>query len=74
MKLIPEWKKCVTLKTFSSAALAAVVAIQGAWIGIPEEWKAHVPSEWIVALTAVVGVLGFVGRFIDQGIANAKAD
>lgn len=72
MKWIENRKR--TLRAFSTLALGAVVAIQGTWATLPDEWKSGVPSEWIVALTAVVGVLGFVGRFIDQGIANAKAD
>lgn len=74
MKLIPGWRRCVTLRTFSSAALAAVVAIQTTWATLPEEWRASVPSEWVIVLTIIVGALGFVGRFIDQGVGNGKAD
>ena len=72
MKWIQNRKR--TLRAFSTLALGAVVAIQGVWATLPDEWKTGIPPEWIVGITGVVAVLGFVGRFIDQGIASAEID
>ena len=62
--LIPEgfagwWKK------YSAAALAAIVALQAAWAASPE-LQSLLDPETLNAITAVLGVLGFVGRFISQ--------
>lgn len=65
MKLVPEWKECLTLRTISSFCLALVAAAQGAWIGLPPQWTATIPQEWVMWGTAAIAVLGFVGRLLD---------
>jgi hypothetical protein len=53
------WKK------YSAAALAAIVALQAAWAASPEV-RELLDKETLSQVTAVLGVAGFVGRFISQ--------
>jgi drug/metabolite transporter superfamily protein YnfA len=62
--LIPEgfsgwWKK------YSAAALAAIVAIQGAW-KMSADMQTLLPKDWLDTATLILAVLGFIGRFIAQ--------
>lgn len=53
------WKK------YSAAALAAIVALQGAWAA-SEDLRGLMDQQTLSTITAVLAVLGFVGRFIAQ--------
>ena len=64
MKLIPEWKRC--FRMFSVQSMWLAVAIQTTWIGLPADMREAIPQPWVVALTVVVLVLGFIGRLVDQ--------
>jgi len=47
-------------------AMTAAAAVQGAWIFIPDDLRASIPERWAQGLTALLLLLGIVGRLIDQ--------
>lgn len=70
--LIPEgfagwWKK------YSAVALAAIVAIQGAWM-LSTDLQVLMPKSWLDTATLILAVLGFIGRFIKQSQATITDD
>lgn len=64
MKLVDDWRKC--WKWTSMHAMAAALAIQGAWVAIPAELQALVHPVVAHAITAVLLVAGILGRLVDQ--------
>lgn len=64
MKLIPEWKGC--LRMFSVQAMGIAGAIQAAWVFLPPEMMASIPSSWVRVITIALLVLGVVGRLVEQ--------
>ncbi len=64
MKLIDDWKSA--WRKFSVQAMGAAIALQGAWEACPEELKASIPTLWVSRLTAILLVLGIVGRLVKQ--------
>lgn len=64
MNLIPEVKSW--WRMFSVQAMVLAGAVQAAWVAVPPEWQAQVPSDWLRWGTMVLMVLGVAGRLIDQ--------
>lgn len=64
VKLIDNWRKA--LRMFSVQAMVIAGAIQGAWVFIPPEMMASIPSEWVRVITIALLVLGVVGRLVEQ--------
>ncbi|MFM2253804.1 MAG: hypothetical protein RJB68_2141 [Pseudomonadota bacterium] len=64
MRPIPNWRKAYRM--LSVQAMAIATALQGAWMGIPEEMKASVPPELVYWITMGLLVFGIVGRLVDQ--------
>lgn len=64
MKLIDNWRKAY--KMLSVQAMTVAGAIQGAWVYIPDDMKAHIPSGWVTALTIGLLAFGIVGRLLAQ--------
>jgi hypothetical protein len=52
---------------WSVQAMALAGAIQGAWLFVPDDLKARVPDDLASTVTAVLMVLGIVGRLVPQG-------
>lgn len=71
-KLVPDWKQ--SWKWFSTQAMALAVAIQGAWMFIPEDMKSSLPKDLVGYVTMVLLVLGVAGRLVNQdaGTDNPK--
>lgn len=64
MKLIDEWKSAYRM--FSVQAMALSTAILGAWLVLPEDWKAMLPH-WVGNAAAIVTlVAGILGRLVQQ--------
>ena len=63
-RLVPDWRDC--WRWYSSHCMWITVALQGAWLELPVEMKASVPTWGIHAITIVLLVLGFFGRLVDQ--------
>lgn len=64
MTLEPDWKQA--WKWFSVHAMALALALQGAWMAVPGDLRADVPTWTGNALTAMLMVAGLVGRLTDQ--------
>lgn len=65
MKLVPNAKQA--WRWLSVQAMALQGAVAGAWLVVPDDMRASVPSEWLAACAVVLTVLGVAGRLIDQG-------
>ena len=64
-KLVEDWRKA--WKWFSVNAMVAAAAIQGAWLQIPEDMKAHIPEYLVSGATIALIALCVLGRLIKQG-------
>lgn len=67
MKLVAGWKRA--WRWNSMHAMAAAIALQGAWAAIPDDLKQHVPVALVNGVTIALLVLGIIGRLRDQGSA-----
>lgn len=70
IKLVEDWRKA--WKWFSVNAMVAAAAIQGAWLQIPEDMKAHIPEALVSGATIALLVLGVAGRIVKQGGEDDK--
>ena len=64
-KIVKNWRD--GLKWFSVQANIVAGVIVAAWVMLPDDMKASVPSEWVMGATVAAIVLGTIGRFVDQG-------
>ena len=65
MRLVRDWRQA--WRWLSVQALAISAAVPGAWLAIPEEWRAAMPAEWLAGAAVVIGLMGIIGRLVDQG-------
>lgn len=72
IKLVDNWKNGA--KMISAWALLIVAATEGAWAALTEAQQAAVtaiiPEPAIHITVGVIAVIGFVGRFIKQGLGS----
>lgn len=64
MQLIEEAKQA--WRMLSMQAMAAGLALQGAWQAAPDDLKASVPHTWVSYATMALLVLGMLGRLVKQ--------
>lgn len=64
MRLVDNARK--SWRWFSVQAMTAAAAIQGAWMALPLDLQARIPSDWVDAATVLILVLGVIGRMVDQ--------
>jgi hypothetical protein len=64
MKLIDEWKQA--WRMFSVQAMAAGVALQGAYVAMPDTFQQLIPHEWMHYISIALLVLGLFGRLVQQ--------
>ena len=64
MKLVPDARRA--WRWFSVQALALQGAAAAAWLAVPDDLRAAVPSEWLAGAALALTVLGIAGRLIDQ--------
>ena len=67
MKLVADWQRA--WRWNSMHAMTAAIAFQGAWGGIPDDLKQHVPGALVNGVTIALLALGIIGRLRDQGSA-----
>lgn len=67
MKLVADWQRA--WRWNSMHAMAAAIALQGAWTAIPDDLKQHVSGALVNGVTIALLVLGIIGRLRDQGSA-----
>jgi hypothetical protein len=64
IKLIYNWRQCWRMVSVQAMTLAG--AIQGAWLFIPEDMKASIPSTVVQWVTLALLGLGVAGRLVQQ--------
>jgi hypothetical protein len=42
-------------------------AAAAAWLAVPDDMRAAVPSEWLAIGALAITALGIIGRLVDQG-------
>ena len=65
MKLVPNARKA--WRWISMQAMGVAVALQGAWVFIPDDLKARVGDDTAAWVTGALLVLGMIGRMVKQG-------
>lgn len=65
MRIVPNWRRA--WRWFSVQAMGLSAAGSAAWLAVPEDLRAAVPSEYLAAAAGTLAVLGMIGRFVDQG-------
>jgi len=69
LKLVDDWRR--GRRWISVNCMAAVAAIQGTWMLMPDDLKAGIPAGWMSGVSMAVLVLGTIGRFIKQESSDA---
>ena len=64
MKLDPNWKQ--SWRWLSMHAMTLALAVQGAWLAVPDDLRQVVPQWASYAVTGVLLVAGLLGRLVDQ--------
>jgi uncharacterized membrane protein len=62
--LVQEWKQA--WRWFSMQAMAATVAVQMVWAGLPDDLKRHLPEKLVAALSLGLLLVGIMGRLVRQ--------
>jgi hypothetical protein len=65
MKMVPDAKRA--WRFFSVQAMALQGAAAAAWLAVPDDMRAAVPSEWLAIGALAITALGIIGRLVDQG-------
>jgi hypothetical protein len=65
MKMVPDAKRA--WRWFSVQAMALQGAAAAAWLAVPDDMRAAVPSEWLAIGALAITALGIIGRLVDQG-------
>ena len=68
MQLIPNWRQA--WRMFSVQAMTLAGALQGAWLAIPPDLKAHVPDGLVYVVTLAILALGVIGRLVVQRVSK----
>jgi len=62
--IVSNWKN--SWKWFSNIAFALIVAVQAFYDALPPEFLTALPPDTQQTLTAVLAILGILGRYINQ--------
>lgn len=72
MRLVEDWKRC--WRWISMQCMTAALAVQGAWMFIPDDMKSSIPPEVVRGATMGLLALGIVGRLKNQTKADNNGD
>ena len=64
MKLDPNWRQ--SWRWLSMHAMTLALAVQGAWLAVPDDLRQVVPQWASYAVTGLLMVAGLLGRLVDQ--------
>ena len=64
MRLVTQWQRA--WRWFSMQAMALALALQGAWMALPDEMKAQAHPRLVAVLTVLLLLLGLAGRLVRQ--------
>jgi hypothetical protein len=67
--LVPDWRDC--WRWFCMHAMFIAIALQGAWLELPDDMRAGLPDWFVHAVTVAILLLGMIGRVIEQARARA---
>ena len=70
MKLIDNWRQA--WRFVSVQAMALALTLQGVWINLPDDLRAHIPDKVALSVTAGILVLGLIGRQFQQRGADGE--
>lgn len=70
--LVPDWRDC--WRWFCMHAMFLAIALQGAWLELPDEMRAGLPPWLVHAVTIAILVLGMVGRVMAQEQSSAPPE
>ena len=70
MKLIDNWRQA--WRFVSVQAMALALTLQGEWINLPDDQRAHIPDKVALSITAGILVLGLIGRLFQQRGADGE--
>lgn len=62
--LVEGWARA--WRWFSMQAMALALALQGAWLALPEDMKAHAPAGLVTVASMALLLLGLIGRLVRQ--------
>jgi hypothetical protein len=68
MKLVKNARQ--SWRWWSVQAMTLQGAAAGAWLAVPDDMRASVPSEWLAVAAIALTGLGILGRLVDQGGSN----
>lgn len=63
-RLVDDWRECWRWLSMQSMALA--LALQGAWLAVPEDLRTGLPAWLPPTITIALLVFGMVGRLVPQ--------
>jgi len=69
MKLVKDARR--SWRWLSVQAMALQGACASAWLAVPDDMRAAVPSEWLAMAAIALTVAGIIGRLVDQGGSDA---
>lgn len=75
LQFVEDWP--MAWRWFSVNAMVLAAAMQGAWLQIPDDMKASIPSALVSYSTILLLMLGLLGRLLKQGeegVVNAQRD
>jgi hypothetical protein len=63
-RLVDDWQRC--WRWLSVQCMTAALAVQGAWMFIPDDMKTSIPPEIVRGATMALLALGIAGRLKNQ--------
>lgn len=70
LRLVDDWKQA--WKWISVNCMVLATALQGAWMGVPEDLRGSMPHNIINLITIAILALGLAGRLVKQGGKNGN--
>lgn len=64
MKMIPDWRN--SWRWASMHAMTLALALQGAWLTVPDDLRQVMPAWGSYAVTIVLLLGGLIGRLVEQ--------
>lgn len=68
LKLVENWKQ--GWKWISTNAMAINMMLLSSWMAMPDTFQQAMPVEVLLYIAITLLVLGFIGRFVDQGTGS----
>lgn len=64
---VPDWREAKTwYSIWAFVVIGLSEALEGLWLWMPADLKAHIPVEWMPRVVTIIAVVGLIGRLIKQ--------